>query len=108
MKPLAGHCDQCPVAPDAQIIAKLDCPVQKRPRFGLGDELEDLGNIGGTERDRLRIVDPRDALLDHLHKVERLNRLPAVWQFGFAVPAGHIGSWGDEVGSVLPVLCRWR
>ena len=78
MKPLAGHRDECPVAADAQVIAKLDGPRQKRPRFGLGDEFEHLGYIRGAERDRLRTTDPGDPLADHLHQIEGPDRLPSV------------------------------
>ena len=77
-KPLAGHRDERPVTPDAQVIAKLDRPGQKRPRFGLSDELQHLRHIGGAELDRLRTIGPSDPLLDHLHQIERLHRPPAV------------------------------
>src|SRR3984885_8176680 len=71
MKALAGHRYERPVAPNAEVVAKLDGPRKKRPRFGFSDELEHLGYIGAGERDRLRAVDTRDLLLDHLHQIER-------------------------------------
>ena len=41
----AGHRDERPVAAEPQVITELDGPVEKRPRLGLGDELEHLGDI---------------------------------------------------------------
>src|SRR5271166_4254616 len=108
MKPLAGHRDECPVAPDAQVVPELDGPWQKRARRGCGNELEHFGDIAGTERDRLRAVHPAGARLDHLHQIERLDGAPAVWQLGGAVPAGYEASGCDETGGVLPVLDRRR
>ena len=108
MKPLAGHRDERPVAADPQVVAKLDGPGQKRSRFGLGDELEHLGHIGGAERDRLRAIDPGDPLSDHLHQIERLDRLPTVRQLGVAVPDAREGTRRDETGGITPVLRRRR
>ena len=73
-----------------------------------GDELEHLRDIGGAERDRLGAIGPGDALLDHLHQIEGLNRLPALRWLGVAAPDGDVGARCDETGCVLPVLCRGR
>src|ERR1700733_1204182 len=48
-KSLAGHRHQRAFAADTDVIAKLDRPLQKRPRLGLRDELEYLRNVRATE-----------------------------------------------------------
>ena len=78
MEPLAGHRDEGAVEADSQVVAELNRPCQKRPRFGPGDELHHLGHVGGAERDRLRAIDPADPLSDHLHQIKRRDRPPRV------------------------------
>lgn len=103
----AGHRDERPVAAEPQVITELDGPVEKRPRLGLGDELEHLGDVDGAERDRLRAIDSSDALSDHLHHIECPDRLPTRRSLSAAVEDGRVGSRYDKTGGVLPVPCRW-
>ena len=42
---LAGHGDQPPPVPDAEIGAQFDGPLQKGARSGAGDQVQDLGDV---------------------------------------------------------------
>jgi probable F420-dependent oxidoreductase len=102
----AGHRHERPVAADPQVITKLDGPVEKRPRLGLGDELEHLGDVGGAKRDRLPETDPGDTLTDHLHQLKRPDRIPTGPRRSAALEDRRVVSRDNKTGGVLPVLGR--
>ena len=78
VKTLAPHRNQRAAAADPDVASKFDRPRQERAGISLANELKHLRHIISTKHDRIRIVDPVDVLLYHLHPLELANQLPLI------------------------------